>query len=458
LESGWSYSNIDVKYENDLTFTGSLSCYAMVQGTLTSGDWVQGEESLTWTGLTVVYEGTTTVSPNDAHFDIQITDDDTDTWIQTTGANLNLSTTADAYTDSEDVYNIDIINIPAVGSDISTESWTIRVDADPPTNVEIISITPDSTTQLTVTGTATDAQSGIHLEPYWFEEISGNPGGSSSTVWQKNSVWVDDGLSANIRYTYRVKARDAVNNTATSVAQSRYTLANTPTVPIVSGDYDLTNGYHCDVTWNSGGAQDHYHVRSSSDGYASIKYDGMSTSYTESHLSANTSYTYRIYGVNGDDVENPTYSSATGTTPGENRPPDKPSKPSGPTSGRVGTSYSYSSSTIDPDGDQIYYLFDWGDGTTSGWKGPYNSGDLATESHVWHAPGTYSIKVKAKDVHGEESVWSDVLGISMPKNKHLGNPLLVKFLKAQHLPLQDRVVLFFRLLRWIGNPVCIKII
>jgi hypothetical protein len=41
-----------------------------------------------------------------------------------------------------------------------------------------------------------------------------------------------------------------------------------------------------------------------------------------------------------------------------NAPPNTPSKPSGPTSGVVGTSYTYSTSTTDPDGDNVCYQFD----------------------------------------------------------------------------------------------------
>ena len=108
----------------------------------------------------------------------------------------------------------------------------------------------------------------------------------------------------------------------------------------------------------------------------------------------------------------------------ENNPPEKPSTPSGETNGKAGTSYSYSSDTTDIDGDQIYYLFDWGDGTNSGWKGPYNSGDSITESHIWDAQGTYAVKVKAKDTSDVESVWSDPLSASMPKNKAIQNPLI----------------------------------
>ncbi|MCK5031350.1 MAG: PKD domain-containing protein, partial [Thermoplasmatales archaeon] len=101
---------------------------------------------------------------------------------------------------------------------------------------------------------------------------------------------------------------------------------------------------------------------------------------------------------------------------GGNTQPNKPETPDGPTSGKTGTSYSYSSSTTDPDGDQVWYKWDWGD-EVSNWDGPYNSGDLVTQSHIWSNQGTYAVKVKAKDTSDVESVWSDPLPISMPKNK-----------------------------------------
>ena len=108
----------------------------------------------------------------------------------------------------------------------------------------------------------------------------------------------------------------------------------------------------------------------------------------------------------------------------DNNPPDKPNAPTGPTFAKVGTSCSYSSSAADPDGDNIYYLFDWDDGTNSGWSGPYNSEQTATISHIWNVKGTYQIKVKAKDEYGEESVWSEPLPISMPMNHKSNSSVL----------------------------------
>jgi len=97
--------------------------------------------------------------------------------------------------------------------------------------------------------------------------------------------------------------------------------------------------------------------------------------------------------------------------------PNKPSRPDGPASGRTRQSLIYTTTSTDPNGDQIYYWFDWGDGSNSGWVGPYNSGEEASESHRWSAEGDYEIKVKAKDTGDNESPWSDSLSVSLPRSR-----------------------------------------
>ena len=101
-------------------------------------------------------------------------------------------------------------------------------------------------------------------------------------------------------------------------------------------------------------------------------------------------------------------------SPIPNFAPLKPMRPSGPTSGKIGEEYTYNTSAVELDGDNIYYFFDWGDGMASEWIGPYKSGEIATASHVWGNKGSYEIKVKAKDELGHESEWSDPLAVSMP--------------------------------------------
>jgi len=93
----------------------------------------------------------------------------------------------------------------------------------------------------------------------------------------------------------------------------------------------------------------------------------------------------------------------------------------GETDGYHGASYIYNTSTTDSNGDNIFYFFDWDDGTNSGWIGPYASGELCSTSHTWQSPGTYNISVKAKDVYGEESDWSPQLLVTM-KNRAPNTP------------------------------------
>lgn len=112
----------------------------------------------------------------------------------------------------------------------------------------------------------------------------------------------------------------------------------------------------------------------------------------------------------------------------ENNAPLKPAKPTGPASGKPDVEYSYSTTTNDPDGDQIWYNWDFGDSSTSGWLGPYNTGETCEIEHQWSSEGEYSIKVKAKDEHGKESTWSDPLQIEMPKT--YTNPILLLILKV----------------------------
>lgn len=92
--------------------------------------------------------------------------------------------------------------------------------------------------------------------------------------------------------------------------------------------------------------------------------------------------------------------------------PETPSMPSGPSSGNRGSSYTYSTTTIDPDGNNVRYQFDWGDSTTTttGW---YASGVTASASHSWSNLGTYQVKVRAQDVYEEWSCWSPILTLSI---------------------------------------------
>jgi hypothetical protein len=90
-----------------------------------------------------------------------------------------------------------------------------------------------------------------------------------------------------------------------------------------------------------------------------------------------------------------------------NPPPDTPSVPDGPASGRTGAEYEFSSSATDPEDEDIRIRFDWGNGVISDWSDYYPSGSTITGSYAWLSAGTYEIRAQAQDIVGGESEWSE---------------------------------------------------
>ena len=78
----------------------------------------------------------------------------------------------------------------------------------------------------------------------------------------------------------------------------------------------------------------------------------------------------------------------------------------GPTTGTTDEELTFYFVSTDPDGDQVYYMVKWGDGTNSGWLGPFDSGDEQSITHVYTSPGTYKITAIAKDTKGATSGWT----------------------------------------------------
>lgn len=98
----------------------------------------------------------------------------------------------------------------------------------------------------------------------------------------------------------------------------------------------------------------------------------------------------------------------------DNNEPNKPNRPSGETFGSVNKHYTFSTSSTDEDNDELYYKWDFGDGTFSEWLGPYNSGQEIEVTYKWSKIGIYQVKVKARDEHRAESDWSESLSLILP--------------------------------------------
>jgi hypothetical protein len=155
-----------------------------------------------------------------------------------------------------------------------------------------------------------------------------------------------------------------------------------------------------------------------------------------SNLAPFTEYTVWVNATDHLEGDLTTRAWFTFVTAAENLPPEKPETPTGWTDGRIHVIYTYNSTTTDANGDQVWYLFDWGDDSDSGWIGPFESGAIASANHSWSKKGAYEIKVKAKDTYNSESNWSDPLPITMPFSKDIIRDRFINFIQL--------IIRFFR--------------
>ena len=170
-----------------------------------------------------------------------------------------------------------------------------------------------------------------------------------------------------------------------------------------------------------------------------VSTDQSSNSYNSGTLINGITYFWRIvaWDSNGFSTAGPLWHFTTLFE--GNNPPNKPVI-TGETNGKKGQEYLYTTSTSDPDGDQLYYNWSWGDGTYTGWIGVYDSGEIVSQSHSWSKKGDYSIKVQAKDISGAESDWSIPLEVNMPK-AYIYNPLMQLILKLlERFPFFEKIL------------------
>jgi hypothetical protein len=101
-------------------------------------------------------------------------------------------------------------------------------DTDPPTpNPATFASPPAAVSHNEITMTATTGSDASPPVEYYFDETSGNPGGTDSG-WVTNPVYNDTGLQADTTYTYTVQMRDSVPNTGTASAPANATTDPAP--------------------------------------------------------------------------------------------------------------------------------------------------------------------------------------------------------------------------------------
>ncbi len=80
---------------------------------------------------------------------------------------------------------------------------------------------------------------------------------------------------------------------------------------------------------------------------------------------------------------------------------------SGPAEAWLGAEDTFLVTGIDPDGDSLVYLVDWGDGNFTRWSDYYASGDTAKFLHQFWAETTYAISAMSQDLAADTSNWSE---------------------------------------------------
>jgi len=99
-----------------------------------------------------------------------------------------------------------------------------------------------------------------------------------------------------------------------------------------------------------------------------------------------------------------------GTGCKKNSAPEAPTV-SGPTSARPGDSLTYHFTTVDPDGDSVFFMISWRHGDSTAWSPARPSDGEYIQTHSYADTGTYYIKAKAKDGDDAESGWSDSIRV-----------------------------------------------
>lgn len=123
-----------------------------------------------------------------------------------------------------------------------------------------------------------------------------------------------------------------------------------------------------------------------------------------------------------------TATGSEGKAPEGNEAPEKPEKPSGRRRIIPGRQYAFSTVATDPDGDNITYIFDWGDDEFS-CSDLKKSGTRVIMKHTWKEKGDYCIRAKVVDEYGQESEWSDIHKVTVPRTKHTQRSTLLDVLE-----------------------------
>jgi alpha-galactosidase len=181
-------------------------------------------------------------------------------------------------------------------------------DTDPPTpDPASFASPPDAVSDTEITMTATTGSDATGPVEYYFDETSGNPGGTDSG-WTTDPVYNDTDLSPSTEYTYTVQMRDSVTpvpNTGTVSSPASATTDPAPAVPAAPSGLSATaiSKTQIDLDWtdnadNETGFKIERSKRVNTN-FRQIDTVGQDvTSYSDTTVKKNTLYYYRVRATN----------------------------------------------------------------------------------------------------------------------------------------------------------------
>ncbi|UCD12868.1 MAG: PKD domain-containing protein [Thermoplasmatales archaeon] len=244
----------------------------------------------------------------------------------------------------------------------------------------------------------------------------------SNAIWNGNNHEDEHGKDFGDISPHNLQVVTAIYNSSNGYVDETVVerIANNP--PYEPSDPYPANGstavdVFVDLSWKGGDIDDDpvtYNVFFGTNSTPPKVVDNKTgTIYDPGILNASTTYYWRI--IAWDNLNASAIGPIWHFTTRKNSPPDTPEQPSGPNNGTAGFEYTFSTRSTDLDNDQVYYMWDWGDGNFSEWLGPYIQGVTVTASNIWNERGYFEVKVKAKDICYAESNWSDSLTIHIVK-------------------------------------------
>jgi hypothetical protein len=236
---------------------------------------------------------------------------------------------------------------------------------------------------------------------------------TSGTLVSPSHNWTQAGT-----YAIRVRATDSKGNVSAWSPSLSVTIAAvnqpplTPAAPEGTVSAQAGTAYTCSVKTTDPDGDNIAYTIDWGDGTSSTTgqlNSGVIGSASHTWTQAGT-YPVKVRATDSNGIVSAWSPSLSVTIAAVNQPPLTPAAPEGTVSAQAGTAYTCSVKTTDPDGDNIAYTIDWGDGTSST-NGQLNSGVIGSASHTWTQAGTYPVKVRATDSNGIVSAWSPSLSV-----------------------------------------------